>query len=216
MRRLVDAARDAAASSATRIKLFFPQRIRTRIVQSLPRPLARPLARAVMLGLPDRVFLEKRIFPALLKLDLRRALLIGVAYYTWRYPAMFARRGVETWTIDIDPIKSRWGSHGRHVTGDAMELLRYFPAADLDLVVFNGVLGYGIDDVASAARVFRAVAAVLKPGGLLVLGWNTDKHPGALVPENLFQAYALVDDVSHIDVAGSDFVYDFFERTREL
>ena len=37
------------------------------------------------------------------------------------------------------------------------------------------MLGYGVDSPEQQRRALAALAAVLRPGGRLLLGWNTDK-----------------------------------------
>ncbi len=148
----------------------------------------------------------------------RKVLSIGVAYYNAHHAAIFAARGTELWTIDVDPQCERWGSPGRHVIGNALDLDAYFPPDTFDVVILNGVLGYGIDDQASVGRALAAIAAVLKPNGRLVIGWNHDKadDPTA-VPEarELFRPYPGLDGTSHLALEDDTMVYDFLEKRPE-
>ena len=50
-------------------------------------------------------------------------------------------------------------------------------AGSVDAIVCNGVVGFGLDDPQEADRSFTACANVLKPGGLLVLGWSASGSP---------------------------------------
>ena len=52
------------------------------------------------------------------------------------------------------------------------ELDRHLAPGSVDVVIANGVFGFGIDDRAALAAAFAAAHAVLRPAGTLVLGWN--------------------------------------------
>ncbi|MFI5000571.1 MAG: methyltransferase, partial [Reyranellales bacterium] len=45
-----------------------------------------------------------------------------------------------------------------------------------DCIVFNGVFGFGIDSPDDMRRAVKAMHDALRPGGLLIVGWNTDLH----------------------------------------
>lgn len=118
----------------------------------------------------DRYVLEHGVFSALLALpDVQHVLFVGCDWYTRGYPAVFAGRSFQT--IDIDPAKARYGS-ADHVVGSMTDLDRYLPAASCDAVIANGVIGFGLDDPGDCERAVAACAAVLRPGGWLVIGWN--------------------------------------------
>jgi SAM-dependent methyltransferase len=87
---------------------------------------------------------------------------------------MLEGHGVACWTLDIDPEVIRWGATGRHVIAPIEQAATHFHAAMFDTVLLSGVFGFGIDDVKAQEAAIAACAAVLKPGGLLVLGWNAD------------------------------------------
>ena len=75
-------------------------------------------------------------------------------------------------------------SHRRHRSGEgALRQCRPCGRADagdrppfapgsIDVIVANGVYGFGIDDRAALGAAFAAARLVLRPGGTLVLGWN--------------------------------------------
>src|SRR6185295_6162448 len=49
---------------------------------------------------------------------------------------------------------------------------RHFPPDHFDLIVCNGVIGWGLDDPAEVERTFEQCRLALTPGGVFVLGWN--------------------------------------------
>lgn len=129
------------------------------------------------LGLPvhmhtaDRAMLEQCILPYYAaRPDMRSVLFIGVGWYTARYEALLAT--LRYTTLDIDPRVARHGSRQRHVVGSAVNAAEMFEPGEFDLIVFNGVFGWGLNartDVDAALRGFRQL---LRPGGELLVGWN--------------------------------------------
>jgi hypothetical protein len=138
-----------------------------RSVADAGRALAgRPARRATA----DRRLLEHRILPACAaRGGVRRVLFVGTAPYAQCYEALFD--GLEYWTIDPSPRRRRWGAR-RHLVDRLERIGRHVPPGRLDLIVCNGVLGWGLNRPADAEAAFDACHAVLREGGELVLGWN--------------------------------------------
>ncbi len=89
---------------------------------------------------------------------------------------------VEFVTMDMDPrtfnlapaIKGGLRRR-RHVVGDATELpdsCHSLAPGTVHVVLLNGVIGWGVNDPAAVAQLMRAVATMLQPDGLLVVGRN--------------------------------------------
>lgn len=162
----------------------------------------------------DRKLLNETLLPALSR-GAGRALWVGCRAYTARYPAIIEACGAECWTTDIDPVAARHGRPGRHVTGDAKQIDALFAGMEFGTVFLNGVFGFGIDDVAGQDECIEAISRILKPGGLLLVGWN---HDAVQDPERLpamqksfvraavpgCETRVRYDDVTH--------VYDVFRR----
>jgi SAM-dependent methyltransferase len=215
MASYANALRAALRGQSWRMLMLVPGSFRRRLVRYVPRPLLYGLSWVLMLGMPDRVVLDKKIIPALIDSGVETVLSIGVAYYNAHHPAVFAARGADLWTIDIDRQKAIWGSPSRHITGDAVDLALHLAPETLDAVILNGVLGYGIDDARAVDRALRSIAATLKPGGRLVIGWNHDKtnDPTSLpAAKDLFRPCALLDGTAHLVPEGSTMVYEFLQR----
>jgi SAM-dependent methyltransferase len=122
------------------------------------------------LGTPDRLLLEQEILPWFAgRPEVRRVLFIGCDWYTRHYGAFF--EGREYWTLDKNAARRRHGS-ALHVVADVANLDAHFEAASFDLVVLNGVLGWGLDEPADAEAALAACAARLAPGGVFLIGWN--------------------------------------------
>jgi Methyltransferase domain len=169
---------------------------------------------------PDRLALTQTIFKALAhQTDLlgpgKRALWIGCQHYTAEYPALLEAGGAQVWTTDIDPSVARYGHPKRHVSADLGAIDQKFDAAFFDLVLCNGVLGWGVDTEAAQRAAYRAMAAIMKPGAVLLLGWNTHKLRDPLVTGFFAPAFARFDMPGigpRLVVPGATHVFDFFAR----
>jgi SAM-dependent methyltransferase len=112
--------------------------------------------------------------------EFAKVLFVGCDWYTRRYNRIFADR--EYWTIDKDPGRRKYGAD-RHVTDLLQHLGRHFPGAYFDLVLCNGVLGWGLDDRDEAEEAFAACWGSLREGGVFVLGWNDVPRRRPFAPE---------------------------------
>jgi hypothetical protein len=87
-----------------------------------------------------------------------------------------------------------------------------------DTVVLSGVFGLGVNDVAAQDSAIAACAAILKPGGLLVLGWNTDRVSDPSTLHSLEQNFEPSEDAGFVGRVTFDrctHVFDFHTR-REM
>ena len=119
---------------------------------------------------PDRDTLEKVILPSYAaRPDIKTVLFVGCAWYTHHYEQMLPGRVY--WTIDPDPWKKRFGSR-RHVVAGLESLDAHIAPGSLDLIICNGVFGWGLDDRADCERAFQGCFDALRPSGELIIGWN--------------------------------------------
>jgi hypothetical protein len=140
----------------------------------------------------DRRVLEDILLPAFAAdATLRTLLFIGCDWYTQGYGALFAPRLERFRTVDVDPAKARFGSPG-HVVAPMQELDRHLAPGRVDVIVANGVYGFGIDDRATLGAALAAAHAVLKPAGTLILGWNDVAALAPFDPEPLAIASGFV------------------------
>jgi SAM-dependent methyltransferase len=122
----------------------------------------------------DRKILEEQLLPWLSGLpNCGRVLFVGCDWYTRDYRRWFDPESY--WTLDYDPAKKRFG--GRlHVTASMTALSQLFEPGSLDVVICNGVYGWGLNARDDVEAAFSAVATVLRPGGMFLLGWNDVPH----------------------------------------
>jgi SAM-dependent methyltransferase len=125
-------------------------------------------------AIPDRAVLIGRILPALSKPG-TTILWVGCRAYTRRYPVMIERQGAECWTLEIDPDQRRWGHPKRHTVGDLQNVEALYPLDYFHVALVNGVFGWGLDTLDGQNEAVEGLARILKPNGMLMLGWNTDR-----------------------------------------
>ncbi len=165
-------------------------------------------------SLPDRRLMADSYVPALAA-DGGRILWVGCREYTLDDYAALEAHGGEVWTTDIDAAAERWGREGRHRTGDVCEADRLFSDMTFDAIVCNGVLGYGVDSPEQQRKALEALAAILRPGGRLLLGWNTDKIDdpvAAGLTEANLEPTPLGDQPTRVRFDAVTHVYDSFVR----
>lgn len=124
---------------------------------------------------PDRRVLEDEILGGLARQwraqssARPRVLFVGCDWYTAHYPSLWPE--AEFTTIEPDARKARHGAP-RHFVDVLQNLGRHVGPASFDVVVCNGVYGWGLDRRDDVETAFRACIAALASGGVLVLGWN--------------------------------------------
>ncbi len=119
----------------------------------------------------DRHVLEQVIFPYFLcRKQYQNVLFVGCHWYTKGYNGYFEGRK-NYWTIDIDPRKIKYGAR-QHVVDGMQNLTRHFHAGTLDLILCNGVFGWGLDAREDVENGFQASFDCLREDGALVVGWD--------------------------------------------
>jgi hypothetical protein len=127
------------------------------------------------LSTPDRHVLETIILPSFAsRPEVRRVLFVGCADYTKDYESCFVGR--EYYTIDVDPACAGYGAAvpGRHFIDSAENVDRYFRPCSLDLILMNGVFGYGLNRRERAETTVARCYDLLVDWGALMIGWNDD------------------------------------------
>ena len=128
----------------------------------------------LMAHLADRKILRRAIFPYIVEYrEFRDILWVGCSWYTAPYAKLFRDRSF--WTLDFDPLKARYGS-ARHLVDGMENLRRHFGVEILDLVLCNRVAGWGFNSHGQLEQAFGGCFESLRPGGVLMIGWNDLPH----------------------------------------
>ncbi len=118
----------------------------------------------------DRKLLEQVVFPELLRTpDYRRILFVGCAWYTLHYPSIFRDR--DFITMEISPEEAQYGG-ATHIIDSCENIAQHFQPNSLDVVVFNGVYGCGLNELNAINHTLQAIYHSLCPNGLFIFGWN--------------------------------------------
>jgi len=156
-------------------------------IQGLWRSVVHACRRTI--GLPsqlhteDRRVLEQVILPEYAgRSDIARVLFVGCAAYTQQYGRLFGNR--EYWTIDPVERRRRYGSE-RHIVDTLQNLGRHLEPGYFDLIVCNGVLGWGINALADADAAFAACFTHLRERGELLIGWNDVAPRNRVLPGDI-------------------------------
>lgn len=156
--------------------------------QSLINQLYLPVKRWLLLNFkldstyfkqqPDRIWLDQNLYPRLAKIKQGRILFVGCAYYTWESLKHF-NKGVDLVTVDIDESNVIWGGKN-HLVASILDIDKYVSPNSFDIVLLNGIFGHGVDSPEMQVQTYKALHVILKPGGLLQIGWNHDLIPDPL------------------------------------
>jgi SAM-dependent methyltransferase len=166
----------------------------------------------------DRQVLEERIFPYWSSNPrIRRILFVGCDFYTAHYRRRYFPR-VDYITLEPDSSKSRYGAE-RHVIAPLEELANHFPRDSFDLVICNGVFGWGLDTLEQCDAAFAQCHDCLSEDGLMLFGWD-DISPRVPVPlEQIpslqrFRKYVFPEFASWRYVTETPFrhTYDFYQK----
>lgn len=157
------------------------------VVQGLLRAVTlaarRALGLSAQLHTEDRRILEQVILPEYARrTDMARILFVGCAAYTQRYGELFGDR--EYWTIDPVARRSKYGSR-RHIVDQLQNLGCHVAPDYFDLVICNGVLGWGLNAPDDAESAFAACWTHLRAGGDLLLGWNDIAPRNRVLPGDI-------------------------------
>ncbi|MDX5421585.1 MAG: class I SAM-dependent methyltransferase [Hymenobacteraceae bacterium] len=120
----------------------------------------------------DRKWFAANLLPRLENVRQGRVLFVGCAFYTYKYLKNF-NKAVDLITVDYDAHNAMWGGHN-HLVADIQQVDRLVEPASVDIVLLNGIFGHGVNTPEAQTRTYEALHNIMKPDGLLLVGWNHD------------------------------------------
>ncbi|MES1203663.1 MAG: methyltransferase domain-containing protein [Pseudomonadota bacterium] len=168
---------------------------------------------------PDRRVLTEKIFTRLDQIGALRpganVLWVGCRRYTRNYHKLLGKRGATIHTTDIDQDARQWGNPKTHKVCDITQADKAYAPDMFDVTLCSGVFGFGVNDRPMQEMTMRALETITKPGGWVIMGWNTDRvaDPTAVyaVAPHLKMA-PLGDFGPRCAVEGSTHVFDVLQR----
>ena len=169
----------------------------------------------------NRRFLENDIFRYLdskwLANESTQCLFIGTDKRSWHYRSRFRAK---FFTIDNDPRKARYGARHHHTVGSAVELKSYYAPDQFNVIIANGLIGFGVNEINQCEDLFAGLAAVIKRTGLLVLSY--DNRPSRInfrledvKNYQLFEKFAPNNDgLEHSEYVFGDHIFVFLRLRR--
>lgn len=122
---------------------------------------------------------------------IRTVLFVGCDSYTAHYERRYFAAH-DYWTIDPDTTRRRFAAK-HHVIARLQELGKYFPAGFFNLIVCNGVFGWGLNTIEECDAAMLQCHACLAADGYMLLGWNDvpgrDPAPGEVRSLSHFSEY---------------------------
>jgi hypothetical protein len=116
------------------------------------------------------MILEQVILPSFVStITIQKVLFVGCAAYTEQYKEIFREK--EYWTIDPKRVKKKYGSE-RHIVDSIAKIERYITKNYFDVIIMNGVIGFGLNRIGDIERAINACYATLASQGILLVGWN--------------------------------------------
>jgi SAM-dependent methyltransferase len=119
----------------------------------------------------DRLVLEQQIFRYYQsQAQIRDVVFVGCDADTARYEKDFFS-GVRFVTVEPNPDHRQYGAT-HHIAAPLEDLNKHFAAQSFDLIICNGVFGWGLDEYENCEVAFERCYECLRTGGQLLLGWN--------------------------------------------
>jgi SAM-dependent methyltransferase len=135
------------------------------------RVIRKRLGMPTPLNTTDRIVMEQVIFPQYTRDPaIGKVLFVGCGTYTVHYQQLYFPN-MDFWTIEPDPSAARYGAK-QHVIAPLEQLDRHFPPGNFDLIVCNGVYGWGLDRHEQLEAGFAQCHSRLRDDGHLFFGWD--------------------------------------------
>ena len=165
----------------------------------------------------DRRILENVILPYYAgRKDFGKLIFVGCEWYTRGYNKIFSNH--EYWTMDKSTHKEQYGAR-LHIEDKLENLTTHFQENELDLIICNGVMGWGLDEPGEIERAFTSSFKCLRPGGHFVLGWNNTPDHLPLPLEDIaalkaFEPYIFPALSKHRYLTGNPnhHIYSFYRK----
>ena len=162
---------------------------------------------------PDRRYMEATLLPGFGRLNPKYVLSVGTQPYCAHYGKYFDRNNCEFWTLDIEPELAQFGSPGRHITASVIDVDQHFKPGYFDVISLNGIFGWGVNDPNDQIKTLANLRKIIRPGGVLLIGWNDDLMNGdvvAMAASTGFKYCNPMGQPNRKQFPGGTHIYDLF------
>ncbi len=151
--------------------------------------------------LPSRVFMQTSLLSALAKRGCRRMFSVGAQSYNLPFYRDCGALDIGVWSMDYDPLSARYGAPQGHFVGDVRQVDTLVAGQKFDVIILNGIFGFGINTKENAVLTIEAIERIAAPGAVFVVGWNPGLTSDAeiLVVRARLKSLALVDNSPAIE-----------------
>jgi SAM-dependent methyltransferase len=119
----------------------------------------------------DRLVLEQQLFPYYQSQShIQDVLFVGCDADTAHYETTYFDHARFV-TLEPDPANRKFGA-AHHVEAPLESLVRHFPPESFDLIICNGVFGWGLNELQACEAAFGQCHTCLRRKGQLLVGWN--------------------------------------------
>ena len=151
-----------------------------------PKPIRKHIAARLIQDLPSRQYLLQTLLPALAAAGCQRMLFVGAQAYNLPFYRRCADFHMDIWSIDFDPLSAKYGAPAGHFVGDIREVDKLVGPLRFDVIMFNGIFGFGVNKAEAALAALRSMAKTAEPEALFIVGWNpgltNDQEMAAIRP----------------------------------
>ncbi len=166
------------AQPAKRLGISRSQEALLPLLRLLRLPLGeRWLYRAIE-ALPSRQYMQNAMIPAIAVEGRRRMLFVGVQSYNLPFYSLCAESNIGVWSVDYDAASAAYGAPQGHFIGDVKQIAVLAPTLKFDVIVFNGILGFGVNTAADAVAALESMKHVVEPNAILIVGRNPGRTDG--------------------------------------
>jgi hypothetical protein len=125
----------------------------------------------------------------------KNILIVGVDLYTLHYPYFLSNNKNQIVSIDCDKSKAKYGAV-IHLIDKVQNITKFINKETFDFILFNGVYGWGLDNLNEVEECIKGFRYILSTGGIVLFGYNEtkDRDPLILKKLNLWSKYGFIPE----------------------
>ena len=122
----------------------------------------------------ERVFFEKTFINSLNKKNISNVLFLGIGPYTYHYPKLFKEINIDFYSLDKRKESMLWAyNKSMHKIFDVRDDMSNEYNFKFDLIIFMGMIGYGINDKKDLLKSIYNLKNILNNKGCLLIAYES-------------------------------------------